>query len=209
MAHLFKAKYRIEMIRETISLLLFIFPLAWSPGPGNMYILANAARFGAKNTIPANLGYHLATFIILLLMGFGIGLVVNPEFLLIIKYAGAVFILYLAWKIANIDGLNVKNHTPHTGFWDGVILLLLNPKAYMIFAIILAQFINSPTENKIINIIWIASIFTLNNIFSFFVWAFLGEKIAHIFFMANKARYINYFFASILALVAIWLLLLD
>lgn len=58
---------------EILTLLIFLFPLAFSPGPGNMFFAASGARFGFKKTLAANIGYHLATIIITLLIGFGFG----------------------------------------------------------------------------------------------------------------------------------------
>ena len=56
---------------EIFALIIFLFPLAFSPGPGNMFFAANGARFGFVNTLSANLGYHLATIIVTFLIGFG------------------------------------------------------------------------------------------------------------------------------------------
>ena len=56
---------------EIVALLIFLFPLAFSPGPGNMFFAANGARFGFAKTLSANFGYHLATIIVTFLIGFG------------------------------------------------------------------------------------------------------------------------------------------
>ena len=36
----------------TIALIIFLFPLAYSPGPGNMFFATNGARFGFATTVP-------------------------------------------------------------------------------------------------------------------------------------------------------------
>ena len=46
---------------DLIALLVFLFPLAFSPGPGNMLFAANGARFGIRATFWASMGYHIAT----------------------------------------------------------------------------------------------------------------------------------------------------
>ena len=56
---------------EIVALIIFLFPLAFSPGPGNMFFAANGARFGFAKTLSANFGYHLATIIVTFLIGFG------------------------------------------------------------------------------------------------------------------------------------------
>ena len=59
---------------EIFALLIFLFPLAFSPGTGNMFFAANGARFGFVNTLSATFGYHLATIIVTFLIGFGFSL---------------------------------------------------------------------------------------------------------------------------------------
>ena len=50
------------MTEPVLALLIFLFPLAYSPGPGNTLFAANGAVFGFRATLPASAGYHLATW---------------------------------------------------------------------------------------------------------------------------------------------------
>ncbi|OED50376.1 hypothetical protein AB838_02405 [Rhodobacteraceae bacterium (ex Bugula neritina AB1)] len=59
------------MLQTTAALIMFLFPLAYSPGPGNLVFAASAARFGFAATVPANAGYHLATWIVTAAIGLG------------------------------------------------------------------------------------------------------------------------------------------
>ena len=59
------------MIEITIALIIFLFPLAYSPGPGNMFFAANGARFGFAATVPSNIGYHIATWLVTVVIGLG------------------------------------------------------------------------------------------------------------------------------------------
>lgn len=90
------------MIELAIALVLFLAPLAYSPGPGNLFFAANGARFGFRATVPANLGYHAATLVVTILIGLGFEWVSReaPMFLSVIRYAGAAYILWLAWGLA-------------------------------------------------------------------------------------------------------------
>jgi len=56
-----------------VEIIAIIIPLAFSPGPGNMFFAASGAKFGFKKTLSANFGYHLATIIVTLLIGLGFG----------------------------------------------------------------------------------------------------------------------------------------
>lgn len=55
------------------ALLIFLLPLAYSPGPGSMIFAAMGARFGLAATWPASFGYHLATWAVTLAIGLGFG----------------------------------------------------------------------------------------------------------------------------------------
>ena len=87
------------MIDWTAALLLFLFPLAYSPGPGNMVFAANGARFGLWRTLPASAGYHIATWGVTLLIGFGFatGLERLPSVMSLLRWAGAAWLLWLAF----------------------------------------------------------------------------------------------------------------
>lgn len=82
------------MIQTTLALLIFLFPLAYSPGPGNMFFAAVGARFGFRASLPAHLGYHLATWIVTAAIGFGFFALMQtvPAALTILAYmAGLIF----------------------------------------------------------------------------------------------------------------------
>ena len=51
------------MSQNVLTLLLFLAPLVYSPGPGNLFFAALGARFGWRGTLLANLGYHAATLL--------------------------------------------------------------------------------------------------------------------------------------------------
>ena len=197
------------MLELTIKLILFLFPLAYSPGPGNMFFAANGARFGFGATVTANAGYHLATWIVTLAIGLGFGFVAAqfPNFLLAIKYLGSVYVLYLAWLLVRAGTLDAKAEPRHAGFADGVILLILNPKAYLIIALIFTQFTSATGAANVWLVLWISTVFTLNNLVAFSLWAAIGDALASAFRDEAGARVLNLVFGLMLAAVAVWMLL--
>ena len=92
-------------------------------------------------------------------------------------------------------------------FVDGVALLVLNPKAYVIIALMFTQFLGQSSQNLFVSVMLITTVFTLNNIIAFSVWALAGDQIAAHFRSSQSARLLNRMFGSILAAVAIWILL--
>lgn len=198
------------MIETILALIIFLFPLAYSPGPGNMFFAANGARFGFRATIAANLGYHLATFIVTLVIGLGFSTVLlrAPQVFIALKFAGTAYLLWIAWKLFRAGATQDQQKARPANFWDGVALLLLNPKAYVIIALMFTQFLNGGHGNGFSQIWQITIVFTLNNMIAFVVWTSAGDYLAHSFRQPHHAGRLNMIFGVILAGVALWMLLL-
>lgn len=198
------------MIQTVAALLIFLFPLAYSPGPGNMFFAANAATFGFAATIPANIGYHIATWCVTAAIGFGFLAAMEqyPNLFAVLKLAGALYVLWIAWKLFRAGALEGRQEAAPAGFLDGVILLILNPKAYVIIALMFTQFLAQSEMGELTAVLMITTVFTLNNLIAFSIWAFIGDNIARVFRNRDRARKLNMIFGLILALVAIWMLLI-
>ena len=122
---------------EIVALIIFLFPLAFSPGPGNMFFAANGARFGFAKTLSANFGYHLATIIVTFLIGFGFNIFfsfINDQYQYI-QIIGSLYVIYLAYKFFKGSTYENNNQNLKCTFVDGVILLVFNPKAYVIISL--------------------------------------------------------------------------
>ena len=90
-------------------------------------------------------------------------------------------------------------------FWDGAVLLVLNPKAYVIIALMFSQFISAADAST--KVIVVSAIFTLNNFVAFTLWTIVGDGMAKMLSSEKHSRYLNSIFGGILALVAVWMLL--
>ena len=116
---------------EILALLVFLFPLAFSPGPGNMFFAANGAKFGFVDTLSANFGYHLATILITFFIGLGFSLFFSfiKNQYQYIQILGSLYVIYLAYKFYKAGTYNENAKNLNCTFMDGVVLLLFNPKA--------------------------------------------------------------------------------
>ena len=197
------------MIQLSIALVLFLAPLAYSPGPGNLFFAANGARFGFRGTVPANAGYHVATLAVTVAIGLGFDWISHeaPQFLRIIRYVGAAYVLYLAWSLARAGILADDADARPAGFVDGVVLLLLNPKAYLIIALMFTQFTGVLDIDQRLFVLWVAVVFTLNNLVAFSLYAAVGDRMTARWRAPETARVLNLIFAAVLAAVAVWMLL--
>ena len=128
-----------------------------------------------------------------------------PNVFLTLKISGAAYVLWLAWKLIRSGRYDGHGEAKPATFWDGVILFLLNPKAYIIMALMFSQFLSTDGGLKIANVLTISTIFTLNNLVAFSIWAAVGDKIADKFRADEGARRLNLLFGMILAAVAVWM----
>lgn len=194
------------------ALIVFLFPLAFSPGPGNLFFAALGARGGLVATGPAMLGYHVVTWGLTVAMGLGAAGVAQtaPAVPRGLQIAGGLYLLYVAiglWRADPVpsDGSNGPGLTfRRAGVVTGAALLLLNPKAYVIIALMFAHFADAARHPA--EVMWIATVFTLNNLVAFTLWSVLGARLAMVCGDGTGARWLNATMAASLAGVALWML---
>ena len=191
-----------------IAIIIFLFPLAYSPGPGNMFFAINGARFGYGNTLMASFGYHLATWIFTYIIGliFLSGLSVISEYVFYLKYIGSVYIAYLSLKLFRAGAIGTIEAAKPANFIDGFLLLSLNPKAYIIIFLLFTQFLTISNPEKYFYLIVITSIFTINNFIAFSIWTILGDILLKKFRNPRNAQILNKIFGITLLLIGIWIL---
>ena len=197
------------MFQTALALVVFLFPLAFSPGPGNMFFAANGARFGLRATMWASLGYHLATWVVTAAIGLGFVAALDrfPQAFEALRWAGAAYVLWIALKFFRAGALSGGIAARPAGFADGAILLALNPKAYVIIALMFTQFLGPDEQGDVALVLLITTVFTFNNLVAFTVWTVIGDRIAGIFRSETGARRLNTGFGAVLAGVALWMAL--
>jgi threonine/homoserine/homoserine lactone efflux protein len=125
------------------SLLLYfgIYAVAIAtPGPGIFAIIARALGGGLRSTIPAVLGNTLGDLILMSLSALGLAMVARQMggLFLMVKLAGAAYLIWLGYKSWTADSMAVADQAPaRKGFWSQLALTLGNPKAIMMFVAIL------------------------------------------------------------------------
>ncbi|AIR59764.1 alcohol dehydrogenase [Cedecea neteri] len=119
-----------------LSLLGFLWVAAITPGPNNTLLTASGANYGFFRSLPLMIGIMLGMQCILVLVAFGVGslILLYPALHLILKIAGSVYLLWLAWKIgtAKYERLETDAAPPSpVPFWQGGLLQVINPKAWL------------------------------------------------------------------------------
>ena len=88
---------------------------------------------------------------------------------------------------------------------DGGLLLVLNPKAYMIVLLMFTQFLGPATPGYTTAVLWISLVFTLNNLIAFIAWTVVGDRLIARFRDGASSRKLNIGFGVVLGAVALWM----
>ena len=103
-----------------------------TPGPANMALLATGARFGFRAALPFVAGVALGKQLVIWPVGFGLMQLAEqaPGVFTALKWISAAYICWLAWKVANLRLSPGGAASQAPGFWAGMIVHPLNPKAW-------------------------------------------------------------------------------
>lgn len=117
-----------------------------TPGPNMTWLAVLGASRGRGTALAAVAGICLGLAIAAIVAGIGLTavLIEFPALFQALRWAGTLYLLYLAWD-AWQDGDEELKHTNATrgiAFRQGLISNILNPKAYLFYAAMLPQFIS-------------------------------------------------------------------
>jgi threonine/homoserine/homoserine lactone efflux protein len=168
---------------KTLLLVLAFFPFAIitsiTPGPNNFMLAASGANFGYRRTIPHVLGVIIGFLVLALMIGLGLGPLITsyPAVHVALKVLGAVFLVYLAWRIASAGARAAKGEKgrPLT-FLEAALFQWVNVKAWLVIVNAIALYTtvggNMALELSIILVgFFVASVIASNT------WAAFGVGI--------------------------------
>ena len=115
------------------SFIVFAASQIGTPGPANMALMATGARFGFKTALPFVAGVALGKQLVIWPVGFGLMELGAraPWVFEALKYISAAYIIWLAWRIANLRLGQGREVGTAPGFAAGLIVHPLNPKAWV------------------------------------------------------------------------------
>jgi threonine/homoserine/homoserine lactone efflux protein len=171
-----------------LALLAYAFVTSITPGPNNLMLLTSGVNFGFTRTIPHMLGVGIGFVVMLLAVGLGIGAVLTafPALHTGLKVAGAVYLLYLSWKIAmtrSFKSDDVSKSRPMT-FLEAAAFQWVNPKAWVMAVTAMAVYSNPAAP--LLSVVLIGLIFGLVNLPSVSTWAGFGTALRG--FLSDPAR---------------------
>ncbi len=178
---------------------LFIFSASQigTPGPANMAMLATGAAHGFRAAMPFMLGVLFGKQLIIWPIGFGLMQLAQSKPLLFtaLKFVSAAYIIWLAWRVAN---LRLQPGTSNTapGFLAGLVVHPLNPKAWALITACFTNFVG-PNLSTLEATSLIAATLFLVQAFFHPLWTLFGERIAAVVAGKPAERYLMWVLAGL------------
>ena len=170
-----------------------------TPGPNNSILTASGIKFGFVKTIPNIFGIPTGHGIQLTFVCFGLGslFVQFPYLLNVLKYIGATYLLYLAWKMfGSLSIQRAEDKSAPLRYYEAILFQFVNPKAWVICITAVSLFYPEK-ENLFVGTLFMVVMSTIINIPSISVWAF-GGSIIRRYLNNDKFKKIAEFSLSIL-----------
>ena len=194
-------------IPDLIAALVFIIPMCFTPGPNNVLCAAHGSQYGVRNSLSLISGMAVGWSIL------GLGIAAGATFIeenkiifQILTYIGAIYMVYLGYKIATFTKVDESDTDERLGFWTGLTLQMVNGKAWFHFLVLMTTFgavLGEGYEAK-------AGLVLLNLSFGFaavLCWTAFGTVLRKIFSGNELGIKLNQIMGFLLVLVAVWIVM--
>ena len=181
-----------------LSFIPFAFSQVATPGPANMAMMATGARFGFRAALPFVAGVILRKQLIIWPIGYGIMEVASQIPLLFetLKFLSALYIIWLAWRVANMRLSSGESSVDAPGFWSGLLVHPLNPKAWAMILVGFTNFVESDTTTFYATL-YIAASLLIIQIICHPIWTLFGDRIAKFIIGKKYERVFMWFLALV------------
>ena len=186
------------MVLSLFHFLLFAFSQVATPGPANMIMLATGAKYGFRKALPFVFGVIVGKQLIIWPIGFGL-LLLNkdyPYIFIFFKYISAGYILWLAWRIANMRISTKTSNKTAPSFFSGLIVHPINPKAWALITTGFTNFVD-PISPVFYSTATVAVCLFGVQVVCHPIWTFFGERIAILVSGTVYERYMMLIFATL------------
>ena len=189
-----------------LQIILFLFI---TPGLPRIVIVSHTLNYGLKRSVWTAIGDVSANIIQGILIVFIIGsfLSDNPQILYYLKWAGILYIVYLAYdtytaKIRSINSKENKIKSIFSFYKDGFMVASLSPKAIIFFGTIFSSFIDYES-NIVSQFVILMSTYVVLDFTTLMIYGAAAEKISS--WLKSKPKTLNTISACVLVIIAIYI----
>jgi len=171
---------------------LFAFAASITPGPNNSLLLASGANFGLRASLPLIAGVVIGYVGLIALCGLGVAAVFDafPPLREGLKWGGAAYMIYLAWKIATTKGIGsgARNARP-LNFAAALAFQTINPKGWVIALATVSTYV--PARGFLANLLVALAISAGVSVAACFTWAAFGVGLQRVISRPHVLRAFN------------------
>jgi threonine/homoserine/homoserine lactone efflux protein len=197
---------------ELAALLAYATAMAFTPGPNTTLSAAMAANHGLAHAMRFVFAVPFGWCLLLVLCAAGLGTLVTsaPVLGTAVRVAGAAYMLWLAWKLAQRAratlGAASSRSELDIGFARGVALQFVNGKAWINALTIAGTWI--AVEGQVTaRLTWVLPIAAAYGFASNFTYAAVGAGLRTWLAQGERLLWFNRAMACILAVTAVWMLM--
>ena len=169
--------------------------LALAPGPDNLYVMSQSMLKGKSAGLLVTLGLCTGLIGHTTAVAFGVAVLFQTSVVAftVLKFAGAAYLLYLAWKSfsASEGTLNLQKSTETSSWYlyrRGVIMNITNPKVSIFFLAFLPQFSNPSKGSIPLQLVLLGGMFILSALAVFSSISYLAGMIGAWFLKSKRAE---------------------
>jgi threonine/homoserine/homoserine lactone efflux protein len=188
---------------ELLPLMTYCLIMSSTPGPNNVMLASSGANFGYKGAQPAIIGIQFGVFVqtIVTCMGLGSVFIAYPMAQQVLRIAGSLYLVYLAWKLCGATVADREAAKP-LSFTEAAIFQALNPKSW-VKAVTLASVFMPSGLSTLNGALLVALIGTVIGTPCGVMWALFGVSIRKLLRDPRKQRIFNLTMGAILLVLAL------
>ena len=195
------------MWTDLLPLMTYCFVMSSTPGPNNVMLATSGAMFGYRRALPqifgTNSGVAVQTFITCL--GLGSLFAAFPVLHQILRVAGALYLIFLAWKLS-ASSLGEARETKPLSFTQAALFQAVNPKSW-VKSITLATVFMPVGLSAPVGALLVAVVGLVIGFPSASMWALFGVAIRRLLTDPLKRRIFNLSMGAMLVVLAVSFLL--
>lgn len=163
------------------------------PGTGVLYTITTGLFIGKRASMFAAIGCTFGIVPSLLASVFGLAAIFHASALAfqIVKYAGAAYLLYLAWAMwRSSSPLSLEGEKGKVTFsaiaTKGFLINILNPKLSIFFLAFLPQFVSPSASHPLISMLTLGLVFMLMTLAVFIVYGLVASSFSELVIRSEK-----------------------
>jgi threonine/homoserine/homoserine lactone efflux protein len=195
-------------VTEVLALVTFAATGSGSPGPNNTLLLASGVRFGFRRTLPHVVGTAagIGALVVAVASGLGVALDTFPAARLLLRIAGSVYLLYIAFRLSSGQALEGTSISKPLHFWEAVVFQFVNPKGWVFSIAVVATFLPPDLSAPIGGLI-IAATLTIVVAVTASIWALGGVALSGLVSGDRSRRVLSLVLAALMtaSVVFLWI----